>query len=293
MSFMSIDIVIDIIIDINIDIILTTVHRQLHEKCQVLMRKYDRQFRANKRISMDYEQVMWRMSQSQEFGSDESLTKQQLGQSAHSGSGPSDSYSRGTSPGGSRVDLRKRSSNSVSESERKLRSRSAVLSTERSDSGDSNSPSPSPRMKQRCRKKTNEAGTEIRVLDDRMCQSAGPELMSNLLSDAPEQQKNWGEQNVSIVLTDLTRSQVASASDMAGSYARSLSGVTDSGVYDSLTRSDVLDSSMVSTDSEWATSAHHAMKCDTTSGFEYESGPPAGDYNSVSESGPPAGDYSE
>lgn len=43
------------------------VDRQLHEKCQVLMRKYDRESRANKRLSMDYEQAMWRMSQSADF----------------------------------------------------------------------------------------------------------------------------------------------------------------------------------------------------------------------------------
>ncbi|KAK7500561.1 hypothetical protein BaRGS_00008136 [Batillaria attramentaria] len=47
--------------------IKTDHEKQLHEKCQVLMRKYDRESRANKRLSMDYEQVVWRMSQSADF----------------------------------------------------------------------------------------------------------------------------------------------------------------------------------------------------------------------------------
>ena len=59
------------------------VCRQLHEKCQVLMRKYDRESRANKRLSMDYEQVVWRMSQSAD--SVESLMARQLSHSPTSG----------------------------------------------------------------------------------------------------------------------------------------------------------------------------------------------------------------
>ncbi|XP_076446026.1 uncharacterized protein LOC143283684 isoform X2 [Babylonia areolata] len=57
--------------------IKTDHEKQLHEKCQVLMRKYDKESRANKRLSMDYEQVMWRMSQSADLtGSMESLGRQ-------------------------------------------------------------------------------------------------------------------------------------------------------------------------------------------------------------------------
>ncbi|XP_076468284.1 uncharacterized protein LOC143299066 isoform X4 [Babylonia areolata] len=48
--------------------IKTDHEKQLHEKCQVLMRKYDRESRAKKRLSMDYEQVVWRMSQSADLG---------------------------------------------------------------------------------------------------------------------------------------------------------------------------------------------------------------------------------
>ncbi|KAK3778784.1 hypothetical protein RRG08_013053 [Elysia crispata] len=54
--------------------IKTDHEKQLHEKCQVLMRKYDRESRANKTLSMENEQILWRMSQSAEFGSSDSLT---------------------------------------------------------------------------------------------------------------------------------------------------------------------------------------------------------------------------
>ena len=65
---------------------MIAVCRQLHEKCQVLMRKYDRESRANKRLSMDYEQAVWRMSQSADFsGSVDSLTARQLSHSPTSG----------------------------------------------------------------------------------------------------------------------------------------------------------------------------------------------------------------
>ncbi|RUS77609.1 hypothetical protein EGW08_014630 [Elysia chlorotica] len=53
--------------------IKTDHEKQLHEKCQVLMRKYDRESRANKTLSMENEQILWRMSQSAEFGSSDSL----------------------------------------------------------------------------------------------------------------------------------------------------------------------------------------------------------------------------
>lgn len=49
----------------------------------MLMRKYDRESRANKRLSMDYEQAMWRMSQSADFssGSVDSVFLRQLSHS--------------------------------------------------------------------------------------------------------------------------------------------------------------------------------------------------------------------
>jgi hypothetical protein len=53
--------------ELMLTLLVLSVCRQLHEKCQVLMRKYDRESRANKRLSMDYEQVVWRMSQSADF----------------------------------------------------------------------------------------------------------------------------------------------------------------------------------------------------------------------------------
>ncbi|KAL8596551.1 hypothetical protein ACOMHN_059392 [Nucella lapillus] len=76
--------------------IKTDHEKQLHEKCQVLMRKYDRESRANKRLSMDYEQVVWRMSQSDYLtGSTESLGARQL--STSPGRGEDHSHSH-TSP---------------------------------------------------------------------------------------------------------------------------------------------------------------------------------------------------
>lgn len=46
----------------------------MNEKCQMLMRRYDKESKANKRMSMDYEELMWKMSQSSE-GSVENLLK--------------------------------------------------------------------------------------------------------------------------------------------------------------------------------------------------------------------------
>ncbi|KAL8587603.1 hypothetical protein ACOMHN_045292 [Nucella lapillus] len=75
--------------------IKTDHEKQLHEKCQVLMRKYDRESRANKRLSMDYEQVVWRMSQSADFsGSIESVSPRQLSRSPSRG----EHHSHGSSP---------------------------------------------------------------------------------------------------------------------------------------------------------------------------------------------------
>lgn len=39
------------------------VYRQLAEKYQQLLRKYERESKANKRLSMDKEELMWRLSQ--------------------------------------------------------------------------------------------------------------------------------------------------------------------------------------------------------------------------------------
>ncbi|XP_052283453.1 restin homolog isoform X2 [Dreissena polymorpha] len=42
----------------------TDHEKVLHERCQSLMRKYDKESRANKRLSMDYEELMWKLSES-------------------------------------------------------------------------------------------------------------------------------------------------------------------------------------------------------------------------------------
>ncbi|XP_033744312.1 uncharacterized protein LOC117330198 [Pecten maximus] len=51
----------------------TDHEKQLHGKCQILMRKYDKENKANKRLSMDYEELVWKMNQSGELGSQENL----------------------------------------------------------------------------------------------------------------------------------------------------------------------------------------------------------------------------
>ena len=59
--------------------------RTLHEKCQNLMKKYDKESRANKRLSMEYEELMWKLSESfseaTEMGSQEALFYKKLGMS--------------------------------------------------------------------------------------------------------------------------------------------------------------------------------------------------------------------
>ncbi|CAG5122684.1 unnamed protein product [Candidula unifasciata] len=254
--------------------IKTDHEKQLHEKCQILMRKYDRESRANKRLSMDYEQVVWRMSQSSEFGSSESLTKRQFSRSPpRSKEGSPDPRHRAASPncGQSDVILRvkKRSSHSLSEGDRKIRSRSETFVVEKQESSDSHSPSLSPQLKlKRWRKKSqaDEVAAECKDLAQ-MSHSAGAEMLPD-----PQRQQI---QSSSLSLNDVNNSNMASSDDMAESYGRSSSGVSDSGMCDSTSRSDVLDSSIVSTDSEWGTSINLARNCVD----ELESGPQPGDYH--------------
>ncbi|XP_041357464.1 uncharacterized protein LOC121374428 [Gigantopelta aegis] len=50
--------------------IKTDHEKQLHGKCQNLMKKYDKESKTNKRLSMDYEELMWRMIQESSTSSD-------------------------------------------------------------------------------------------------------------------------------------------------------------------------------------------------------------------------------
>ena len=113
------------------------------------MRKYDRESRANKRLSMDYEQVVWRMSQSADLtGSMESLSKSQLshspGRDQHDHSSPSpvrrtvSNSSQGgevpTSP--ATVTRRQRKiSGGEEDFDRKIRCRSATFSLDKNKAG--------------------------------------------------------------------------------------------------------------------------------------------------------------
>ncbi|XP_052089528.1 CAP-Gly domain-containing linker protein 1-like isoform X4 [Mytilus californianus] len=68
----------------NLEAIITmkTDHeKQMNDKCQMLMKKFDKESKVNKRLSMDYEELMWRMSQSE--GSMENLLK--VGESQNPG----------------------------------------------------------------------------------------------------------------------------------------------------------------------------------------------------------------
>lgn len=259
----------------------------MHEKCQILMRKCDRETRAKKRMSMDYEQVMWRMSQSEYGGSTESLTKRQLSRSPTRGDAPSPGVRRrNDSPNSnSEVTMRVKKRNNSAEGgdvERKLRSRSATFVLEKDEDLENLRSSPksmqsSPyRQKRKGRRSDRlETGGGGGAMDaeeeenrdqDRMCRSAGAELITAALDSSG---RAW-----SITMTDSQSSAFydegldslpmgsTGGSDMAASYARSISGVSDSGVYDSLTRSDMLNSSIISTDSEWMASANVSMNLD-------------------------------
>ncbi|XP_060606772.1 CAP-Gly domain-containing linker protein 1-like isoform X2 [Ruditapes philippinarum] len=77
----------------------TDHEKVLHERCQNLMRKYDKESRANKRLSMEYEELMWKLSESfseTDLGSQEALFYQKLGMSPTSGG---DSMGPLSSPG--------------------------------------------------------------------------------------------------------------------------------------------------------------------------------------------------
>lgn len=49
--------------------------KQMNEKCQGLMRKFNKETRANKRLSMEFDELKWRMSQSELSGSQENILK--------------------------------------------------------------------------------------------------------------------------------------------------------------------------------------------------------------------------
>ncbi|XP_053398863.1 CAP-Gly domain-containing linker protein 1-like isoform X3 [Mercenaria mercenaria] len=77
----------------------TDHEKVLHERCQNLMRKYDKESRANKRLSMEYEELMWKLSESfseTDLGSQEALFYQKLGMSP---TGGGDSVGPLSSPG--------------------------------------------------------------------------------------------------------------------------------------------------------------------------------------------------
>ncbi|XP_052793314.1 CAP-Gly domain-containing linker protein 1-like isoform X2 [Mya arenaria] len=62
----------------------TDHEKTLHERCQSLMRKYDKESRANKRLSMEYEELMWKLSESfseSDVGTQEAAFYQKLGMS--------------------------------------------------------------------------------------------------------------------------------------------------------------------------------------------------------------------
>ncbi|XP_055893323.1 serine-rich adhesin for platelets-like isoform X3 [Biomphalaria glabrata] len=256
--------------------------KQLHEHCQILMRKYDRASRANKRLSMDYEQVMWRMSQSSEFGSCESLTHRQLSKSPppRSDHGSPEGRHRNISPNiaGDVVMRKKRNSHSVGDGDRKLRSRSATFVVEKDDNSDIHSPSSSPQPKlKRWRKKIvgDDKLLSVEGRAERMCRSAGSEIFSDF-----SQKQNKPESDDSNILADGTDNMMSSV-EMADSYSRSISGVSDSGVYDSMSRSDMLNSSVISTDSEWVVSANSSLILDNSA--EDDNALQSGDYSSLNE----------
>lgn len=110
------------------------------------MRKYDRESRANKRLSMDYEQVVWRMSQSADLtGSIESLTARQLSHSptrgeplSHTSPSPA-RRAHSNTPGGDSANgsasvtrRQRRISGGDEDFDRKLRCRSATFSLDKS-----------------------------------------------------------------------------------------------------------------------------------------------------------------
>lgn len=62
--------------------------RVLHERCQSLMRKYDKESRANKRLSMECEELMYKLTESfneSDLGAQEALFYQKLGMSPSGG----------------------------------------------------------------------------------------------------------------------------------------------------------------------------------------------------------------
>ncbi|KAL5012234.1 hypothetical protein ScPMuIL_010785 [Solemya velum] len=133
--------------------IKTDHEKQLHEKCQRLMRKFEKESKTNKRLSMDYEELMWRMSQSSDFGSQENIARRQLSHSPPGSESTSPDVSRKyRSPVGSDLEsspsrvpipgvvYRRSVSSTETSSSRRFKHRSATYIVD----GNSHSPSRSP-----------------------------------------------------------------------------------------------------------------------------------------------------
>lgn len=116
------------------------------------MRKFEKESKTNKRLSMDYEELMWRMSQSSDFGgSQENLARRQLSHSPPGSESSSPDVSRKfRSPAGSDMEgspsripgvvYRRPASTGEPPSSRRLKHRSATYIVD----GNSHSPSRSP-----------------------------------------------------------------------------------------------------------------------------------------------------
>ena len=148
--------------------------RTLHGKCQNLMKKYDKESRANKRLSMEYEELMWKLSESfsevSEMGSQEALFYKRLGMSPTDTESPefgrklkTPSGSDGSSPSWSPAYRRSASSSGDDEKRFKRRSGTHLMNNGKGDNPLARSWSPAALSSSPSRTKS--------VTHDRMTQS--------------------------------------------------------------------------------------------------------------------------
>ncbi|XP_067663713.1 microtubule-associated tumor suppressor candidate 2 homolog isoform X3 [Haliotis asinina] len=199
--------------------IKTDHEKQLHEKCQNLMRRCDKESKANKRLSMDYEQLMWKVDQ-QDFGSTESLYRRQLSRSPpRSECSSPDLIRKGLSPITSENDSPCRRSHKSASStgddsfERKLKRRSATFLLEKEKS----SPSASPQAKRLSPSSFENSPPRV------MTQSAPDELsytVSPATSSPPDSSSYSVSQSMSHSMTQ-SMTQSMTDSDIFGDFESS------------------------------------------------------------------------
>ena len=236
--------------------------RTLHEKCQNLMKKYDKESRANKRLSMEYEELMWKLSESfsevSEMGSQEALFYKKLGMTSPTTDSPefnrrlktpsgSDTGSPAKSPG------YRRSASSSGDEERRLKRKSGtyLLDKSRADSPLTRSwspaalsSSPNRSSKSEVYNRMSQSWCEADVFEspesetDQVTMRHKPGRRKRTISEQ-ESERNGREREFSVEISVSPRLSKEQLNDSGNSETSNLNGITAETVDSSLSNDEI------------------------------------------------------